>query len=55
MWYAVDLIVCEQAEEATNYALLEAGALGTETVMSDERTANADELEPNCKHVNVRG
>ncbi|HEY9405131.1 MAG TPA: 50S ribosomal protein L11 methyltransferase [Pyrinomonadaceae bacterium] len=55
MWYAVDLIVCEQAEEAVNYALLEAGALGTETGISNERTATADDVEPHCKHVGVTG
>ena len=55
MWYAVDLIVCAQAEEATHYALLEAGALGTETKTADERTVQADEVEPDCAHVAISG
>ena len=54
-WHAVDLIVCAEAEEAAHYALLEAGALGTETRAPDERTAQADETEPHCAHVNVSG
>jgi ribosomal protein L11 methyltransferase len=32
MWYAVDLTIERAAEEAAEYALMEAGALGTETV-----------------------
>lgn len=31
MWYGLDLIVAEEAREAVEYALMEAGALGTET------------------------
>jgi len=31
MWYGLDLIVTEEAREAVEYALMEAGALGTET------------------------
>ena len=55
MWYAVDLIVCAEAEEATHYALLEAGALGTETKMPDACSGQADEVEPHCAHVAVSG
>ena len=36
MWYAVDLIVERAAEEAAEYALMEAGALGTETAATSE-------------------
>jgi ribosomal protein L11 methyltransferase len=36
MWYAVDLIVERAAEEAAEYALMEAGALGTETAAASE-------------------
>jgi ribosomal protein L11 methyltransferase len=31
MWYALDLIVVDEAREAVEYGLMEAGALGTET------------------------
>ena len=31
MWYGLDLIVAGAAREAVEYALMEAGALGTET------------------------
>src|SRR6266850_3276311 len=31
MWYALDLIIGAEAHEAVEYALMEAGALGTET------------------------
>ncbi len=55
VWHAVDLIVCTDAEEAAQYALLEAGALGTETNITDERAYNADKLEPHCMHVSVSG
>jgi ribosomal protein L11 methyltransferase len=35
MWYALDLIATSDAHEAVEYALMEAGALGTETNESD--------------------
>ena len=31
MWYGLDLIVAGEAREAVEYALMEAGSLGTET------------------------
>jgi ribosomal protein L11 methyltransferase len=36
MWYALDLICTEEAREAVEYALMEAGALGTETCADSE-------------------
>ena len=30
-WYALDVLIEPQASEAVEYALMEAGALGTET------------------------
>jgi ribosomal protein L11 methyltransferase len=37
-WYAVDLTLTTQAREAVEYALMEAGALGTEVVDEDGET-----------------
>ncbi|HEX6183826.1 MAG TPA: 50S ribosomal protein L11 methyltransferase [Pyrinomonadaceae bacterium] len=54
-WHAIDLVVCAEAEEAAHYALFEAGAVGTETRPPDERTAEADDVESHCTHVNVSG
>jgi ribosomal protein L11 methyltransferase len=34
-WYALDLIVTSEAREAVEYALMEAGALGTETAVAE--------------------
>ncbi len=34
-WYALDIDVEPAAREAVEYALMEAGALGTETVTTD--------------------
>jgi ribosomal protein L11 methyltransferase len=42
MWYAVDLTIESAAREAAEYALMEAGALGTET------TAAAGDVETLC-------
>jgi ribosomal protein L11 methyltransferase len=36
MWYALDLIATSDAHEAVEYALMEAGALGTETNQSED-------------------
>src|ERR1044072_3718944 len=36
MWYALELSCTEGAEEAVEYALMEAGALGTEAGVSPE-------------------
>jgi ribosomal protein L11 methyltransferase len=36
MWYGLDLIVAGEAREAVEYALMEAGALGTETSDADD-------------------
>lgn len=55
VWHAIDFIVCEEASEATQYALLEIGATGTETRPTDAHTADADRTEPRCKHVNISG
>src|SRR5215213_10169765 len=54
-WHAIDLVVCAEAEEAAHYGLFEAGAVGTETRPPDERTAEADDAESHCTHVNVSG
>jgi ribosomal protein L11 methyltransferase len=35
MWYGLDLLITSEAREAVEYALMEAGALGTETNESD--------------------
>ena len=42
-WYALDLVVTSEAREAVEYALMEAGALGTETaeVESDSQRVSA--------------
>ena len=37
MWYGLDLIVAGEAREAVEYALMEAGALGTETNDDEEQ------------------
>lgn len=53
-WYAVDLIVDQNAHEAAEYGLMEAGALGTETQEVDDSTLRVtgyfDEL-PNREFV----
>jgi ribosomal protein L11 methyltransferase len=43
MWYGLDLIVAGEAREAVEYALMEAGALGTET--NDAPTADEELLQ----------
>src|SRR5215216_6192240 len=40
-WYALDLICTEEAEEAVEYALMEAGALGTESDASAAKGGDA--------------
>jgi ribosomal protein L11 methyltransferase len=42
MWYALDVTVDGAAREAVEYALMEAGALGTETAAVGETTGAAD-------------
>lgn len=37
MWYALDVIIGSEAREAVEYALMEAGALGTETEERDNK------------------
>src|SRR5687767_11825852 len=55
VWHVIDFVVCAEAEAAAHYALFESGAVGTETLPPDERTARADDAEPHCTHVNVSG
>ncbi len=56
LWYGIDLIITTEAREAVEYALMEAGALGTETDEADSGllsvTAYFDKV-PTCERVRV--
>jgi ribosomal protein L11 methyltransferase len=51
-WHALDLVVSSEAREAVEYALMEAGALGTETTEATAITATA---EPTNNSLRITG
>ena len=55
-WYGLDLIAAGEAREAVEYALMEAGALGTETNDADDQLVRVTayfEQKPNRESVGV--
>lgn len=55
MWYALDFTVCEEGCDATQYALMELGATGTEINALDARSANAGDAETHRRLLNISG
>jgi ribosomal protein L11 methyltransferase len=54
IWYAIDLDVTPAAREAVEYALMEAGALGTETIQREDDLSTVSayfDLSPEREHV----